>query len=305
MQRAPLHRRAKAVFCAVSLLALTTSPALAGEKQGSAMVHGYGVYLSAFNEFGHGDLSPWYEELGFAPVGTGVRYYERQGLIAGYITAVAIMLAGAAAASSPKKTESYRSGNYIITTTYYRSKEEQAAIMAASAAGAAGAASAKNQSFDLEIWTRDLGLLKGDAAGFKTNYLFGIPLDEQMMLEIGWGFGNIDAMAKEVANGKTRIIRASAGYLGMPFRFVYGGENWLATASWEWNWWKSTEKGSRKTHFKDDKTGAEVWVSDMQPQPLRLSLLMRLHRFFGEASVVTPNVTSLAFGARLAAGVTF
>jgi hypothetical protein len=263
VQRVSLHRCVIAFLCATSLLALTSSPAFAEDTQGSAMVHGYGVYLSAFNEFGHGDLSPWYEELGFAPVGTGDRYYERQGLIAGYITAVAIMLAGAAAAS------------------------------------------ARNPSFDLEIWTRDLGLLQGDAAGFKTNYLFGIPLDETKMLEIGWGFGNIDAMAKEVANGKTRIIRASAGYLGMPFRFVMGGENWLATASWEWNWWKSTEKGSCKTHFKDDKTGAEVWVSDMQPQPLRLSLLMRLHRFFGEASVVTPNVTSLAFGARLAAGVAF
>lgn len=97
----------------------------------------YSAMAGLFVEAGKAEYSGGKQNPGM-PVAVGFRYQERQGIITGTLTAIAIVVAGSMAAASPKSVESHREGNYIVTTTTYRSQAEQAALVAGTAAAAAG-----------------------------------------------------------------------------------------------------------------------------------------------------------------------
>ena len=296
----PLSRLAAAIATValgmVSLAPLTHADDIDGPL--NPMLYGYSVNTALFLERGWSDLSGWRDNIDSQPTSTGFIYYERQGLISGYITAIMIMVAGAMAASSPKKVESHRSGNYIITTTTYRSDAEKAAIMAASSAAASGVASARHQSFELTLYSRGTPGITGESSGFRTNYMFGIPINGMSMFELGWGFGFADARTKAA-----KEVRTHAAYVGMPFRLNLAFGDVMPYLQWEWNWMTAFEDKYKITTKSSDGSVTSIGSAS---SPWRLGVQATLfQRLFGEVAVSTPSLTSGAFAGRAAVGLSF
>ncbi|MBM4342122.1 MAG: hypothetical protein FJ100_01950 [Deltaproteobacteria bacterium] len=195
-----------------------------------SLLHSYSAIGGVFTERGQTEFSGWKHGHPLTPVGTGFRYYERNGFVSGTIAAIAISLAGSAAASGPKKVESWESGGYRYTRTTYYSPAERQAMLAATSAAASGIFGAKHQSFDLQVYSRALG---GNAEGYKATMLFGVPFaDGQGMFDLGFGWGNIKTATGE--NGQYLITKYT--YAGMPFRLNYTFGPLVAYAHWDWNW---------------------------------------------------------------------
>lgn len=275
-----------ALICALCLAVPRASHAY----DGYAMMRAYSVTTSLFYEGGRGELSDW-RGKGVTPTAMGFRYYERQGIITGTLSAIAIALAGGVAAASPKSVETWEDANYRYTRTTYRSAAEQAEMQAATAATASAAASSKNQSFDLEIYSRSLG---GDASGYRVNGYYGFPMGAAMF-ETGFGWGTVTSSVW--SGGRGAITRYH--YIGMPVRLDVSFRYGMAFAEWQWNW---LGHGDLPHSFTN---GATV-VSDSRPMPLKLgyavSVLDRLHV---EAAVLTPGITSAAFAYRATVGLNF
>ncbi len=287
-------RTLAAILAMAGLLAWTPRVAMADTAISQMM--SYSVMTGLFLEVGKAEYSGGKNNPGM-PVATGLRYYERQGVITGTLTAIMIMLGGAAAASSPKSQRSWESGGYRYTETTYRSDAEKAAIMAGAAAGAGAAASAKNQSFDLEIFSRSLG---GDVSGWRMNGYFGIPFAEHFMFELGMGGGSIDtAMMKN-----TQEIYVSHGYVGMPFRFNYATDTFLIFLDAQWNWIGHAASSKADPYLVP---GTNAMLLRYAPVlPLKLGISSNLFgRLYGELSLMTPGITTAEFAFRTVLGLRF
>ena len=287
--------RTLAAMLALSAL-VTWTPREAVADSAVSQLMSYSVMTGLFMEVGKAEYSGGKGNPGM-PVATGFRYYERQGIVTGTLTAIAIVLAGAAAASSPKSQRTYQSGNYIVTETTYRSEAEQAAIVAGAAAGAAGAASAKNQSFDLEIFSRSLG---GDVSGWRMNGYYGIPFADRFMFELGMGFGSIDTAMKK----DSQEIYASWGYIGMPFRFNYANDLFILFLEAQWNWLGHTASAKADPL---QVPGTDALLLRYNPiLPWKIGVVSNMFgRLYGEWDISTPGITSLEFATKATLGLRF
>ena len=288
-------RRGRAAVATIAMLTTLTalSPAYAMVDHGKLLLRGYSITAGLFYEAGAGELSV---RGGGGPAATGIQFYERQGIISGYVWAIIVMVGAAMAAGSPKRTESRTVGNYRITTTYYRSDAEKAAIMAAGAASATALASAENQSFELQLYTHSIPGLGGEASGYKFNTYFSMSLDESVMLDIGMGFGEVDAMVKD--GGK--VTRYDYNYYGMPVRLNVAWDWGLSYIDWTWNW------ASHSDREYPDKNKGNVKYHLIRPNPLKVGFVVGvLGRAFAEAVVTTPSWDSFQFGYRGVFGLRF
>ncbi len=294
-------RAALAAAVAVSFAAVST-PAYAEKTElfddGRALLQGFSVTGGVFAEMGSGELSAWKYGHSLSPMGMGFRYYERNGYISGTIAAIAIMLAGAAASSQPKSVQTWESGGYRYTRTTYYSPAERAAMNAATASAAAGLFGSENQSFDLQLYTRQLG---GNSEGYRLNMmLVGFPFASGSgMFDFGFGLGNVRSAVGE--DGKFLITKYH--YVGMPMRLSYAFGPVVAYGHFDWNW---------LGHFEDDKEYNNLQVKGMTSTvdtagfPWRFGAQAALlGRLYGEAAITTPHLTSLSFGTHISLGARF
>jgi hypothetical protein len=300
MEQTRLERRGirwqalAAVLATVTFMTWTPRAALADTAVSQLM--NYSVMTGLFLEVGKAEYSGGKNNPGM-PIATGLRYYERQGIITGTLTAIAILVAGAAAASSPKSQRSWESGGYRYTETTYRSEAEKAAIMAGAAAGAGAAASAKNQSFDLEIFSRNLG---GDVSGWRMNGYYGIPFADHWMFELGMGFGSIDTAMKKAGQD----IYVSHGYVGMPFRLNYANELFLLFLEAQWNW--LGHLGSSKADPYIEPTSNTMLLRYAPVLPWKIGVASNLFgRLYGEIDVSTPGILTGSFALKTGLGLRF
>lgn len=255
-----------------------------------AMLRGHAVWAGGFMESGMGELSG----AGVAPTAVGLRYYERQGVIAGTLMGILTAAAAGVAASSPKSVERRREGNWVITKTTYRSAAEQKAITDAGAASAAAMASATNQSFDLQLYMRSLPG-GGEASGYRMDMFFGSPFGDAVMLDVGLGWGSVDS---QIQDGD-RTVRLKYSYLGMPFRLNVAAGPVLLWGQWDWNWFGHGEPEAPI----DEPTRV---FREVSPFPIKLGAATNLFgRIYAEGVVSTPSYDSGEFGVRLNAGLRF
>lgn len=277
-------------------LALTLVPHVAVADSALSQMLSYSVMAGMFVEVGKAEYSGMRGNPGM-PLAVGFRYQERQGIITGTLTAIAIVVAAAAAAGAPKSQRSWESGGYRYTETTYHSEAEKAAIMAGGAAAAAGAASSKNQTFDIEIFSRNLG---GDVSGWRMNGYYGFPFAENFMFEFGMGFGSIDtAMRKD-----NQSIYVSHGYFGMPFRFMYANEHFITFIESQWNW--LGHLGSSKSDPEVDPTSGTILIRSAPVLPWKIGIASNLFgRIYGEFDISTPGIISGEFAAKAGFGLRF
>lgn len=257
---------------------------------GKAMLRGHAIWAGGFMETGMGELSG----AGVAPTAVGLRYYERQGVIAGALMGILTAAAAGVAASSPKSVERRREGNWIITKTTYRSAAEQKAITDAGAASAAAMASATNQSFDLQLYSRSLPG-GGEASGYRMDMFFGTLLGDSVMLDVGLGWGRVDSRV----DAPERVVRLKYSYLGMPFRLNVAAGPVMLWGQWDWNWF-----GHGEAEAPIDEPGRIF--REVSPFPLKVGAATNLFgRLFAEGVVSTPHYDSGEFGFRVNAGLRF
>lgn len=277
-------------------------------EDGASLLQGYSVMGGAFVEGGGGELSGWKYDHPLRPTGYGFRYYERNGFITGTIAAIAIAVGGGMAAAGPKRVETWESGGYRYTRTTYYSPAEKAAMAAATSAAAAGAFGSANQSFDLEIYTRQMG---GNSEGWRVNgMLFGVPFaDGQGMFDMGFGYANVKSAIGE--SGKYLI--SNYHYLGMPMRLSYAFGPFVTYAHFEWNWLghsDSTDYNSKNNQTQGTVNGKPVSSALTEIHttgfPWRFGVQAALiSRLYLEAALVTPNLTSGSFGGHATIGARF
>lgn len=294
-------RSALAAALALTTLAMST-PALAADaslfEEGSSLLQGYSVSGGVFAEMGSGELSGWKYGHSLSPVGMGFRYYERNGFISGTIAAIAVMVGGAAAASGPKSTQTWESGGYRYTRTTYYSPAERAAMTAATASAAAGLFGSANQSFDLQIYSRQVG---GNSEGYRVNMmLWGMPFaDGSGMFDLGFGWGDVRSAVGE--SGKFLI--AKYHYLGMPLRLSYAFGPVVAYGHFDWNWYGHATDTKELNNLQVTGSTSKV---DTTGFPWRFGAQTAvLGRVYAEAAVTTPNLTSLSFGTHISLGARF
>ncbi len=282
------------VLPVVLLLPGTMLPCAAWADSGFEMMRAYSTYIGTFGEFGRteyggGKLNPGTQSA------YGFRYYERQGIITGTVTAILLAMGAAQEANSAKSVESHKSGNYVVTTTTYHSASERAAIMASGTAAAGAAASAKDQSFDLEIFSRNLG---GTASGWRMNSYYGFPF-WRMMFEFGLGLGSIDTALLV----KGQSVYSSYAYWGMPMRLDYGGEFAWFFLEADWNFAGYGYRANLAPTVKGDA----LLLRSIDKLPWKLGVASSIlgGRIFGEAVATTPGISSAEFAIKTTVGVRF
>lgn len=261
-------------------------------QSGRSMVLGYSVYTGYIAERGFGEASVWGDNGRATPRLNGFTYWERQGVISGMVLGLISSIAGAGAAMMPKSVTHEDIGSYRVTTTTYYSAEEKRRINEEAAARSANIASASNQSFELTVYSRNLG---SDGTGFKANLLFGIPVGESMLFEMGFGGGRIDTFFTNPDTNE--LMEIESFYAGIPFRFSWGGRWFALYGQFDWNiaahMDAKADDNSQTTHL-------------VRPMPIRVGAQTNLFgRLFVDASVVTPSPKSLELGWRVATGLRF
>ncbi len=139
-------------------------------EDGSSLLTSYSSTVGVLTEIGSGELSGWKHDHSLKPTAYGVRYFDRNGFVTGTTAAIAIAVAGAAAASGPKSSSTTYHRGYKVTRYPYYSPAEKAAMAAATSAAAASVLGAQHQSFDLQIYSRNLGV---NSNGWRVTMMFG------------------------------------------------------------------------------------------------------------------------------------
>jgi hypothetical protein len=275
-----------AVVCAAAAV-----PAHADD--GRDLLQSYSVITSMFYETGHTEYSAYRSDWPVTPTGMGIRYFERRGIISGTLAAIAMVAGSAAAQSGPKSSRSWESGGYKYTeTTYYSDAEKRQMNERASRTGA-NLASSRDQSFELQIYSRNLG---GSTSGFRTNlFLYGGG-GESWYFETGFGGATLQTAASD--NGRYLITHAP--YLGMPFKFNYATKFCLTYLQFDWNWY------GHSTPTADDHKGATLISEVRGAMPWRLGAAFTvMSRIYGEVAIVTPKLTAGQFGVNANVGLRF
>jgi hypothetical protein len=288
----------RALSLALALTATTVASARGPYEgfgdAGLSLLHGRWMSISPFLGGGASQLGSTDE--GFDPTAIGLRYYERKGFITGVFFALMNTVAGSMAASSPKSVNTYRSGNWIITETVYRSEAEKQEMLAQTAAASEAMMSAEDQSFDLEIYSTSLPG-GGEVSGYKLNMSFGIELDEAVMLDVGLGFGSVDA--RMIRDERQANVHLS--YFGMPLRLNVAAGPLLIYAGWDWNW-----LGEWTGHKADliDEPSRYKKRSTLSHLELGVQTVI-FDRLLVQAGVTTPTIDSGDFGYRASVGLRF
>jgi hypothetical protein len=261
---------------------------------GMSLLHGRWMSISPFIGGGASQLGD--TDAGYDPTAIGLRYYERKGFITGVMFALMNTVAGSMAASSPKSVNTYRSGNWIVTETVYRSEAEKQQMLADTAAASEAMMNAEDQSFELEIYSTSLPG-GGEVSGYKLNMSFGIEIAEAVMLDVGMGFGSVDArMIRDDRQGKVHL-----SYFGMPFRLNVAGGPFLFYFAWDWNWlgdWTGhgPEIVDEATRYKRRSTWSHLELGVQT---------VLFDRLLVQAGVTTPTIDSADFGYRASVGLRF
>jgi len=267
------------------------SSGLAHAEDGFSMMAAYSATVAGFYELGSGEFGGYRTDTGLNPTVAGLRYYERSGLITGFTAGLIAAMGGSMAAAGPKSVKTWEDQNYRYTETTYYSEAEKAEMNERTAASAASMAAASNQTFDLEIYTRELG----DASGYKVNFLFGIAFDDYALLSFGLGWANVKTETRDGDN----VLQTNYKYLGMPFRLDVPVSRFILFTQFDWNWWGHDEDRPIEV------VGTTTFVEN-NPFPLRLGLATNIFgRVYLEAYATTPDIGSSNFAARANAGVRF
>ena len=254
------------------------------------MLLGHSVWAGVFQEQGAGQLSSGAVQ----PKAVGVRYYERSGLISGMLMGIFASAGAGMAAASPKSVERRREGNWVITKTTYRSAAEQKKITDDGAAAAAAIATASNQSFELNLFTRGLPG-GGESTGYRLDMFFGDTWGDSVVFDIGFGWGIVESLTRL----EGRAARVKYSYIGIPVRLNVAAGPVLIWGQWDWNWFGHTDLDTPR----DD---AERLYREVAPFPIKLGVATNLFgRLFAEGVVTTPAYDSGEFGLRVNAGLRF
>lgn len=301
----PRQRATSRVFAATTLgallLASTPAPARSFRVQsmvepGVSLMNEYSSTTSLFLVGGTGEFSGWRAGHPLSPVGMGLRYHERNGFITGTIMALLQIFAGAMTAAGPKSVNTYTEGNYRVTETTYYSAAERRAIQERASNSASNMFSSPHQSFDLELYSRNVG---GDVSGWRATMMIGGFGDERRyMIDLGLGAGRATAAVAE--DGMYLITHWA--YFGMPIRFNYAAGPVLIFAQFDWNWLGHTRGEKVKASIAPGST-FEIHTAGF---PLRVGVAAALlGRLYVEAVALTPSLSSGEFGYTAAAGARF
>ena len=263
-----------------------------------SLLREYSMTTSLLVAGGSGDMSGWRSGNPATPLGMGIRYHERNGFITGTVMALIQVFACAMAASGPKSVETWSDSSYRYTRTTYYSQAEKQRIMDNASNSASNMMSSPNQSFDLEIYSRNLG---GDISGYRaTMMLMGFDGPGKSMIDWGFGFGS--ATAAVAQDGHYLITDWT--YFGIPIRWNVPVGPLLLFAQFDWNWWGH----SRGDKMKGKQTFAAGTTQMIHTAgfPLRIGASAAiLGRLYVEAVALTPSITSGAFGYTASAGARF
>lgn len=266
-------------------------------EKGPALLHGYSATLGVTAMAGSGDFSGWRIDHAAQPTAMGFRYYERNGFISGTIFAILRVAAGAMAASGPKSVRTWEDSNYRYTETTYYSSAEKKAIQDAASNDAARAFTRPGQSFDLEVFSRNLG---GDSEGYRLNMMMGGVKGARgkSMFDFGFGFGHVKSAA--AADGQFLIV--DWAYVGMPFRYSYAIGPAVVYGLFEWNWVGHT-RGDEATGIQVSANTTKLFTAGF---PLRVGVAMAaMGRLYVDVALNTPSLTSGAVGFAGSAGLRF
>lgn len=261
-------------------------------EDGFALLRGYSLAVGGFVERGYGELSGWKDGHPLTPEAHGIRYFERNGLIAGTMAALVMTAAGNKAAYSPTKVEELSpKGSPVRVTRYtFHSEAERARILAATANTAANLFGNPDQSFDLQIYSRNLG---GHADGWRANAMFiGFARpDSPLLLEAGLGYASVSSAVG--ADNKFLITRYK--YLGMPVRLSAALGPVVGYLHFDWNWLGHSRGVTSTT--TTTATGGTLTQTDTTGFPWRLGAQVAvLGRLYADVAVITPHLASGQFG---------
>ncbi|TKD13050.1 hypothetical protein [Polyangium fumosum] len=249
------------------------------------------------------------------PLVTGYRFVERGGFISGFVVGGIFYLLGATAASMPDST-SVSTSSYLrtnnrgeterVTTTTYtatssRSAAEREAALEAAGEGAKGLIAYRQQSFELDVFTRKwFGSDLGDARGYRMNFLFTVYTGKRFILEGGFGFGDVSA----IVPGKDILVEEK--YVGIPVRFIVPWGPFYAQAAVDLNF-----RGLDFGLLADDEIetrevdGRRMRVDPVRPIPLTISVNAMLWRLHLSVGVETARPWTGQFGYVATAGARF
>ncbi len=247
------------------------------------------------------------------PFVTGYRFVERGGIISGLVVGGIVYLLGATVAAMPDSasiktstdTRTNASGQRetVVTeerTATYSNGEQRAATFEAGKASAAGLIAYRQQSFELDVYTRDwFGSDVGDARGYRMNFLFTVYTGKWLILETGFGFGDVSALVP----GQDILVEEK--YVGMPFRIIFPWGPLYAQAAFDLNFrgldfGLTTEEGTTRT-----VDGRILLVDPVRPIPLTLSVHAMLWRLSVSVGVETARPWTGQFGYVATAGARF
>jgi hypothetical protein len=275
------------------VLALLTVPTLSHADDSHDLLHAYSMTTGVFYEGGTTDYSAYRNRYGVIPSGMGFRYFERNGIISGTVAALFMAVAGAVAASGPKSVRTWEDANYRYTETTYYSAAEQAAIRERSARTSGELMGSKTQSFDLQLYSRNVG---GNTTGWKATMMLGSLLEaEDYRLDLGMYFGRTTSAV--VHEGKHLLTGSSS--VGVPIRFSWAVPLTLLFAEFDWNW-------NGHGDPKPDVVQGTTLAHDSRNMPWRVGASASIfHRLYLEAAVTTPRLTSKQFGYSTSVGARF
>ena len=247
------------------------------------------------------------------PLVTGYRFVERGGFISGLVVGGIFYLLGATVAAMPSSidvktstdTRTNASGQREVVVTETRSAtydnpEGRQAALDAGEASAKGLIAYRQQSFELDVYTRDwFGSQLGDARGYRMNFLFTLYTGKRFIVEGGFGFGDVSAFVP----GKDILVEEK--YVGLPVRVIVPWGPLYAQASLDLNFrgldfGATSEEGEVRT--VDERT---VLVDPVRPIPFSLSLHAMLWRLNLSIGVETARPWTGQFGYVAAAGARF
>jgi hypothetical protein len=264
-------------------------------EDGISLLRGYSLSVGGFMETGRGELSGWRYDHALAPEAHGVRYFERNGLISGTLAALVMSMAGVKAAYSPTKVEEVtpRGAPIRVTRFTFHGPAERERILAATSNTAARLFGNADQSFDLQIYSRNLG---GHSDGWRANLMFiGFARpDSRMLFETGLGHANVTSAVG--VNGNYLITQYN--YWGMPFRLSVPVGPVVGYLHFDWNWLGHMSDGYSKTVTGGTGgTGGTLTRIETSGFPWRLGAqLAVIGRLYADVAITTPHSTSGEFG---------
>ncbi|MSQ83442.1 MAG: hypothetical protein EXR77_11240 [Myxococcales bacterium] len=258
---------------------------LASADDARALLNNYSMTTSLFFEGGVTDYSGFRNNYSIAPRGVGVRYTERNGMISGTIAAVIVMAASVVSSvGTVKSTREFDSGGYRYSeTTYYSQAEQDERRERAANAGGAQASAAigsPTQSFDLQLFSRNMG---GNATGFMAKLMvFSFLQSERSRLDVGLIFGKVSTATDR--DFKSLLTHASTAGIALRYNVALGPV--LTYAEFDANWFGIQKPAT-------DVTSGNALAHDVRNLPWHVGASTAVfHRLFVDVAVTTPRLFS-------------